>query len=203
MLVWFILWTLVYYLQLSVSKLILSREGVNHDDKALEIQSLILSIINISLVFRLHNNKNDLVIDKLWLNYIIIFMLSVSSSLDLKIMRVPSYFLRFVLLLMVSLNIRGDLLAMLLDGLLIYMILYLVYIVSKKSIGGADVRILTLLALGIGRKNSIMILVYSSWICLVFYIIKSLVRLKTDTKEIAFIPYIYLGYVYLIYSYKL
>lgn len=199
-LIWFILWTLVYYLQFNTSKLILDKESIDHVAQNLKLYNLIISLVSTVLIFKLYYEKDNLTTNNLYLNYIIIFMLSVSSVLDLKIMRVPNYFLRSILILIIILSLRKNLVKILFDGLLVYIGLYILYITTKKSIGGADVRILSIIALVLGYQNSVLILTYSSWICLAYFTMKKLVRSKTNTEEIAFIPYIYLGYAYLIYS---
>lgn len=202
-LAWLILLTLVYYLQFNIGKLILKKECISHKEGKLKIYSLIVALINMGLFLKLHSNKYSLEIRELLINYIIIFMLSVSSVLDLKIMRVPNNFLRPILILVLLINLRLGLLNLVLNGLVVYLALYMVYMISRESIGGADIRILSIISLGIGYKNSIMILVYSCWICIICFAARQLIKDKIRLEKIAFVPYIYLGYIYFIYNYKL
>ena len=198
-LLWFILGTWGYLLNLRLSSRILKNECINYNEDKLKKLSLLYSLVNIILIYSLFKNKAYLGIDEVAIDIINIYMLSIAASLDLMIMEVETDFLRFVLLVSILSTRRVNIVTSSLNALITYMQLYIVYQLSGGSIGGADVRILTILSFGYGWIWAILILTSAAWICLLWTLLSCFIKKRKRYKEIAFVPYIYLAYIFLIY----
>lgn len=203
LLTWFILWTSGYLLHTKLVGEILSKECINYNKKKLKKLSLVYSLVTIIFILSLYKKKTYQTISQIVIDIINVSMLSIASSLDLLVMKVETYFLRIVLLASILVTRRVNIVSFSLNASVTYMILYMLYQVSRGSIGGADVRILTILAFGYGFTASMLILTYAAWICLIVSLLVYLFKRRDRKQEIAFVPYIYLAYIFLVYSYKI
>lgn len=127
--------------------------------------------------------------------FITIMVLATAS--DLKKMIVPDRFviagLSIVLILRV---IYSDMLAhYVMSAVIAFSLLFLILILSKGKMGGADVKLYALIGLSIGWMDSIGSLFYASISALIFYVIIAILnKNKIDGKqEIPFVPFITIG----------
>lgn len=119
-----------------------------------------------------------------------------STTTDLKETMVPDRFVIIGSILVLSLRIiaKDNLTHYLISGFIAFAVLFLILILSKGRMGGADVKLYGLIGLAIG-SNAIGSLFYAAMIALIFQIpiiIKN--KGKIDrSREIPFVPYITLG----------
>ena len=130
-----------------------------------------------------------------------------STVTDLKEHIVPDRFVIIGLILVFILRvINGEfIIKYLLSGIVSFGLLFLILIISKDKLGGADVKIYALIGLAIGFSSSICSLFYASFIGVIFNIAAMLISKNKKLLEIPFIPYITLGvlltYIVNIYSF--
>lgn len=126
----------------------------------------------------------------------ITFMILATAS-DMKEMIVPDRFVLIGLVSVLALRIvQGDMLIhYLISSAVAFSLLFLILIISKGKMGGADVKLYALIGLSIGWMDSIGSLFYASMVALLFYIALTIVNKgKLDSKkEIPFVPFITIG----------
>jgi len=128
---------------------------------------------------------------------VFITIMILATVTDLKETIVPDRFIVIGLILVLILRaIHGvDFVHFFISGIVSFSALFLVFILSKGKIGGADVKLYALIGLSIGWVDSLGSLFYASIIGLLFQI-PSIVKNKGQIdreKEIPFVPFITLG----------
>lgn len=121
----------------------------------------------------------------------------VSTVTDIKERIVPDRFIVIGIILVLGLRIiDGEMLFhYIISGIIAFTILFLILILSKGRMGGADVKLYALIGLSIGWMDSIGSLFYASMIALIYYgsiALKNKGRLD-GKQEIPFVPFITLG----------
>ena len=126
-----------------------------------------------------------------------ITIMIVSTATDIKERIVPDRFIVIGIILVLGLRIiDGEMLFhYIISGIIAFTILFLILILSKGRMGGADVKLYALIGLSIGWMDSIGSLFYASMIALIYY---GSIALKNKGKldgkqEIPFVPFITLG----------
>lgn len=76
----------------------------------------------------------------------------------------------------------------------LFLIMYMIYILSHDYIGGADIKLYFIIIMKYGLIVSITSLFIASWITLIYYVFNKLV-LDYDEREIAFVPFINVGLI--------
>lgn len=121
----------------------------------------------------------------------------VSTVTDIKERIVPDRFIVIGIILVLGLRIIDGkmLFHYIISGIIAFTILFLILILSKGRMGGADVKLYALIGLSIGWMDSIGSLFYASMIALIYYgsiALKNKGRLD-GKQEIPFVPFITLG----------
>lgn len=125
----------------------------------------------------------------------LLFLLTISTITDLNYMIVPDSFHIMFTPIIFILSIYRRSIRLVIESIVLFIALYLVYILCKDKLGGADVKIYINIALTIGIYKSIKSIFLASQSALIFILIRRLLKNeKIDKKEeIPFIPYILIG----------
>lgn len=148
----------------------------------------ILTAISYTIII----NKYGFTLEAL-IQIIFITIMVLSTITDIKETIVPDGFIitGLVIVFILRLINKENLLNYILSSVISFLFLFLVLILSKGKMGGADVKLYALIGLSIGLNNSILSLFYASFIALILNI-KKLIK-KEKNVEIPFVPYITFG----------
>lgn len=119
-----------------------------------------------------------------------------STTTDLKETMVPDRFVIIGSILVLILRlIQGNATFYIISGLASFAVLFLILILSKGKLGGADVKLYGLIGLSIGWMDALGSIFYASMIALLYHIpIMITNKGKVEkNKEIPFVPFITLG----------
>lgn len=120
----------------------------------------------------------------------VIFILGYLSYVDIKKREVPDFWV--LTLFIYSFFIHGDFAERFKIGLYVFLILFIVYIVSDKSIGGGDVKLLSVLAFLMGiRFYEFFVLMF---VFMTIGFIAGVFKNKNIWFSIPLVPYIFLSF---------
>lgn len=132
---------------------------------------------------------------------VFITILIIASSADLKEQWIPDRFvvigLALVFVLRLIFNESGEIIYHLISMLAAFGMMYLIYLLSKGRLGGADIKLYALIGLSIGIMDAIGSLFYSSFVAVFVYYAMNLF-IKKDEKVtgktvIPYVPFITIG----------
>lgn len=123
-------------------------------------------------------------------------ILFISSITDIKKLFVPDCFIYigFLIILILKFILKSNFIFSLFSSIISFCLLYIIYLISNKNIGGADVKIYLLIGLFLGLNRAILSLFYSCFLATIFFFLFN----RNKNKEIAMIPYITLACYFLI-----
>lgn len=132
---------------------------------------------------------------------VFITILIIASSADLKEQWIPDRFVVIGLVLVFTLrmifNETGEIIYNLISMIAAFCMMYLIYLLSKGRLGGADIKLYALIGLSIGIMDAIGSLFYSSFVAVFVYYAMNLF-IKKDEKVtgktvIPYVPFITIG----------
>lgn len=131
------------------------------------------------------------------LQIVFITFMVLATTTDLKETMVPDRFIVIGSVLVLSLRLIAKLsfVDYLISGAISFAILFIILILSKGRMGGADVKLYGLIGFAIGLQDAVGSLFYASIIALLYHIpilVKNKGKIERD-KEIPFVPFITMG----------
>jgi len=138
---------------------------------------------------------------------VLITVLAMATASDLKEMEVPDRFVVVGLIVNIILRIiiQDGLIYYVASGIACFVILYLVMILSKGGMGGADVKMYALIGLTMGMFDGLATLFYAAILGVIYNLPKLLSKKVGRKTELPMIPLISLGvvivYIFNIYEY--
>lgn len=130
-----------------------------------------------------------------FIQLVFITVMIIGTVTDLKETIVPDsiIIIGLVLLILLRFIFKLNPLNYLISGLASFTVLYLIFIFSGGKMGGADVKIYSLVGLSIGFINAMSSLFYASIVALFVSLLKLLGGKKIKGVEIPFVPFITIG----------
>lgn len=126
--------------------------------------------------------------------YIFFMVLLIASFIDLKLLLVPNkiIFYPYFIMCFLIFFLYENPIYYLLSSFLFFMFFYIIYLISNKNIGGADIKMFLLIAIYMGFMKSLYSLFFSSIIATIFNFYLLFDR-KNIKKPIPMMPYIFIG----------
>ena len=123
-------------------------------------------------------------------------VLVLATQTDIKEMIVPDRFIVLGLLIVLPVRVlMGGWVTYVVGGIVIFTFLYIIYRLSGRKMGGADVKIYCLTGIVIGLVESLNSLTYAAVVTLIVLIPKFIGESIERNTEIPFIPYITIGVI--------
>lgn len=151
--------------------------------------SLILTFLSIiSITYPYEFNLN------LALNLSLLHLFILISVVDIYSQTINDYLIVIpsLIYIVIFFIIRDNLIFNIINGLFSFLLLYIIFLLSKKSIGGGDVKLFFLLGLNLGFISSLNILFLASLVALIYYLYLY-VRFDIRNMKIPFVPFITIG----------
>lgn len=132
---------------------------------------------------------------------VFITILAIASSADLKEQLVPDRFVAIGLVLVIIMrlffNETGEIVYYLISMVAAFGMMFLIYLLSKGRLGGADIKLYALIGLSIGIMDSVGSLFYSSFVAVIVYYSMNIFMKKdekvTGKTVIPYVPFITIG----------
>nr|WP_245301312.1 A24 family peptidase [Thermoanaerobacterium butyriciformans] len=122
----------------------------------------------------------------------VIFILAYLSYVDLKKREVPDF--AVIVLFIYSLFFISNLKESLLMAGIVFILLMITSLISSRSIGGGDIKLLTVLAFFMGKDFSMLAL--PMFVLLIFSLIYGILKGKGLRHYVPLVPYVFLSYIF-------
>lgn len=126
------------------------------------------------------------------------FILMILSSYDILYFEVEDKaFLKLIVFISVYSLIQKDLICLfnLYNGIFMFILLYFIYHKFNDKIGGADIKLISIINFLFGYKIFILTIFFASLFSLLYYIF-NMITLKYNERYIKFLPFINLGLIF-------
>lgn len=126
------------------------------------------------------------------------FILMILSSYDILYFEVEDKaFLKLIVFISVYSLIQKDLICLfnLYNGIFMFILLYFIYHKFNDKIGGADIKLISIINFLFGYKIFILTIFFASLFSLVYYMF-NVITLKYNERYIKFLPFINLGLIF-------
>lgn len=131
--------------------------------------------------------------------------ISVAAIVDIKDQRIPNYIVGAILcagavvvviqLILSPAMWREILVGTVASGVLVFIVLYVLSVISRDGLGMGDVKLFTAIGFLCGAYESLNIMVYALLSCVLVSMFLVLTKKKKMKDKIAFGPFIYIGYI--------